>query len=149
MTKPPPSQLCTPTETPNEPAKPFPLFVGGANSGLGLCFCQERQEILRLRRPPSPHLHSQHDKSRSSTPSNQFGISSFLSSSRRNQCNSIPPVSPCSRRPVSPEGTHQCGVHCKLGTSMQWQTIYHHLQSSGVSRILPNQDRDRAPECWW
>ena len=120
----PPSHLSSSSEE--------PILV----SGFG--FCQERQEILRLRRPPSTHLHSQHDKSRSSTPSNQFGMSSFLSSSGRNQRHTIPPVSPCSRRPISPQGTHQCGVHCKLGTSMQWQTI-HHLQSSGVSRIFQSK----------
>ena len=34
-------------------------------------------------RPRAPHLHSQHDKSRSSTPSDHFRVSSFLSSSGR------------------------------------------------------------------
>ena len=97
-----------------------------AKGGLGL------RNSGRMRVPST----AQRDKSRSSTPSDQFGFSSFLSSSGRNRCHSIPPTSTCSRRPVSPEGTHQCGVHGKLGTSMQWQTIDHHLQSSGVSRIF-------------
>ena len=131
MTKHRPHNCARQQRRPTSPPSHFrstseePILV----SGFG--FCQERQEFCVSEDHRPPHLNNQHDKSRS----NQFGMSSFLSSSGRNQCNCIGPVSPCSRRPVSPEGTHQCGVHCKLGTSLQWQTI-HHLQFSGVSRIF-------------
>ena len=92
---------CTPTETPNKPAKPFPQ---GTSSGLGLWLCQERQEfcVSEDHRPPT------------STTNTTNGTQTRRSTAL----------------------TNVLSVHCKLGTSIQWQTICHHLQSSGVSRIF-------------
>ena len=87
MTKPPPSQLCTPRETPNEPAKPFPFFVRRS---------QFWSQALAFARRDRNFCVSEHHRPRARRPTS----SGFRCSFRRlAQCQSVPPGSSC-----SPEG---------------------------------------------
>ena len=139
MTKAPPSQLCTPTETPNEPAKPFPLFVGRANSGLGLqsfAWSDRKLCVSEDHRPPTSTASTTNRARARRRPTNSGYRRSFRRLAAIN-------ATPSLRSAPALADPSPLRALTNVVSTASWeppcsgkQTIYHHLQSSGVSRIF-------------
>ena len=68
-----------------------------------------------------------------------FPTSSCLQSDSRCVCRSW------SRRPVTAQCTHDCGVHCKLGSAKQRKPIGHDLQTPAISDSCDHTLKSKSP----
>ena len=80
--------------------------------------------------------HSKNDQPRPARRSRALWVTLFLALPGSHECHAISFRSSPPWSTISMQNTHQSGVHCHLGTAMQWETINHDLQSERPPMLL-------------